>query len=147
MKNRAPSDKADKIIIRLPDGMRERLQLRAAAGGRSMTAEVVDMLERGLGEMPVSDLKSLYEDGMAIEAQIRAVEVDLEQKRARLEAIHEQIRQHIGRDMGDHDPLQYAWVYMQSEIESDDAAARQKRIFDAIGKVVDSDRAKGKLPE
>src|SRR3546814_15900931 len=44
MSNLPPSRAADKIIIRLPDGMRDRLHARAENNGRSMTAEVVAML-------------------------------------------------------------------------------------------------------
>jgi Arc-like DNA binding domain len=38
----------DRIIIRLPEGMREKVAGLAAANGRSMTAEVVAALERHL---------------------------------------------------------------------------------------------------
>src|SRR3546814_18046536 len=46
MSNLPPSRAADKIIIRLPDGMRDRLHARAENNGRSMTAEVVAMLQQ-----------------------------------------------------------------------------------------------------
>ncbi len=38
----------DRIIVRLPDGMRERLQALAEANGRSMTAETVAAIEQHL---------------------------------------------------------------------------------------------------
>src|ERR1035437_8063728 len=38
----------DRIIVRLPEGMREKVAEMAAANGRSMTAEVVAALERHL---------------------------------------------------------------------------------------------------
>jgi plasmid stability protein len=38
----------DRIIVRLPEGLREKLAQRAAANGRSMTAEVVAALEKHL---------------------------------------------------------------------------------------------------
>jgi len=38
----------DKFIIRLPDGMRERINAAAQANKRSMTAEIVDRLEKSL---------------------------------------------------------------------------------------------------
>lgn len=101
------------FVVRFPGDMRDRIAQRATAAGRSMNSEIIAMLGRGLGEMPVTDLKSLYHDGMALEEQIRVAETDLAQKRARLRAIHEQIREHIGEDMGEYDPLQYAWVYME----------------------------------
>lgn len=36
----------DKVIVRLPDGMRDRLKATAAQNNRSMNAEIVSMLER-----------------------------------------------------------------------------------------------------
>lgn len=41
-----PSRSLDKFIIRLPDGMRERLAEAASQAGRSTTAEIVRRLER-----------------------------------------------------------------------------------------------------
>src|SRR5262245_53634301 len=38
----------DRIIVRLPEGLREKVAQRAAANGRSMTAEVVAALEKHL---------------------------------------------------------------------------------------------------
>lgn len=39
---------SDKVIVRLPEGMREALAARAAGNGRSMTAEVVAALSTHL---------------------------------------------------------------------------------------------------
>lgn len=41
----APSQSQDKFIVRLPDGMRERIKLAADLNGRSMNAEIVATLE------------------------------------------------------------------------------------------------------
>jgi plasmid stability protein len=38
----------DRIIVRLPDGMRDKIAAMAAANGRSMTAEVIAALEEHL---------------------------------------------------------------------------------------------------
>jgi plasmid stability protein len=38
----------DRIIVRLPDGLREKIAARAADNGRSMTSEVVAALEKYL---------------------------------------------------------------------------------------------------
>ncbi len=48
MTNAPPSRTADKFIVRLPEGMRERLAEAAKANDRSMTAEVVSALEAWL---------------------------------------------------------------------------------------------------
>ncbi|MFC3528637.1 Arc family DNA-binding protein [Paracoccus mangrovi] len=40
----APSRKQDQFIVRLPDGMRDRIKYAAEANGRSMNAEIVAAL-------------------------------------------------------------------------------------------------------
>lgn len=44
----APSDLADKFMLRLPDGMRDRIAEEAKASGRSMNSEIVYRLEQTL---------------------------------------------------------------------------------------------------
>lgn len=45
-----PSDTADKFVLRLPDGLRERIKVYAEEHGRSMNAEIVRILEREFPE-------------------------------------------------------------------------------------------------
>lgn len=40
-----PSEKQDRFIVRLPDGMRERIKTAADANNRSMNSEIVATLE------------------------------------------------------------------------------------------------------
>ena len=40
----APSDRLDKFMLRLPDGMRDRLAAAARANGRSLNSEIVARL-------------------------------------------------------------------------------------------------------
>lgn len=44
-KNLYPSDQADKVLVRMPDGMRDRLKEAAKANNRTMNAEIVARLE------------------------------------------------------------------------------------------------------
>lgn len=46
----APSDLADKVMLRLPSGMRDRLAVAARETGRSMNAEIVSRLEKSLDQ-------------------------------------------------------------------------------------------------
>ncbi|MFD9897493.1 Arc family DNA-binding protein [Mesorhizobium sp. NPDC059025] len=48
MVQESESRSLDKVIVRLPDGMRERLKKAAEANNRSMNAEIVARLETGL---------------------------------------------------------------------------------------------------
>lgn len=43
-----PSEAADKFLVRLPDGMRERLRQQAKANRRTMNSEIVHHLDRAL---------------------------------------------------------------------------------------------------
>lgn len=45
-KKPAPSDLMDKFMLRMPDGMRDRIAKAAKENGRSMNAEIVRRLER-----------------------------------------------------------------------------------------------------
>lgn len=45
MTTKFPSDKQDKFMLRLPDGMRDRIAQEAETNGRSMNAEIVQRLE------------------------------------------------------------------------------------------------------
>jgi plasmid stability protein len=58
-----PSEQQDRLIIRFPDGMRDRIAALAKANGRSMNAEIISMIEasfrrteRPTDEEPKSDL-------------------------------------------------------------------------------------------
>lgn len=49
-KPKYPSEKLDQYMLRLPDGMRERIKAIAEASRRSMNAEIVAALEKWLDE-------------------------------------------------------------------------------------------------
>lgn len=46
MTDQSPSRSLDKIIIRLPDGLKERIRLVAEKNDRSVNAELLTLLER-----------------------------------------------------------------------------------------------------
>lgn len=72
-----PSQQQDKFVLRLPDGMRDRIKAAAAENNRSMNAEIVSALEfwldwkerpilpdgRPAAPVPVNELRSddIYE--------------------------------------------------------------------------------------
>ena len=41
---------SDQYMLRLPDGLRDRLKAMADANGRSLNSEIVALIERGLGD-------------------------------------------------------------------------------------------------
>jgi len=46
-----PSDQADKFMLRLPNGMRDRIKDAAEQNGRSMNSEIVMRLESSLNNL------------------------------------------------------------------------------------------------
>ena len=46
-----PSDTADKVLVRMPDGMRDHLKAAAKANNRTMNAEIVVRLEQSFKEL------------------------------------------------------------------------------------------------
>jgi predicted DNA-binding protein len=55
-----PSRGLDKIVLRTPPGLRDRLRELASASGRSANAVIVDLLEKGLADS--ADQKNLLRD-------------------------------------------------------------------------------------
>lgn len=92
MTNLPPSRTADRIIIRLPDGMRERLHARAEANGRSMTAEVVAMLENGLNGGAALELESLVNEFGRLNQQRKMMAVPLADIDERISVVLQGIR-------------------------------------------------------
>lgn len=44
-----PSESAERVFVRLPNGMRDRIKELAATNRRSMNAEIVHHLEKAIG--------------------------------------------------------------------------------------------------
>lgn len=99
----------DRLIVRVPDGMKERVERRAQANGRSVNSEIVEMLEYALGRTPQTQL-----DKLTHEYRVLLLEMDEAKARAsaaqdRLWAIQDQISMAVGgKPMGDgDDPVAY----------------------------------------
>lgn len=48
-----PSDKADKLMLRMPEGMRPAIKARATENRRSMNSEIILLLEKALADTSV----------------------------------------------------------------------------------------------
>lgn len=59
--SRFPSERLDKFILRMPDGLRGRLKRSADCNRRSMNAEAIYLLERAIPE----DLETQKADATA----------------------------------------------------------------------------------
>lgn len=47
-----PSDVADKVLVRMPDGMRDRLKALGKANKRTLNAEIIARLESSMSPLP-----------------------------------------------------------------------------------------------
>lgn len=62
-----PSDKKAQFMLRLPEGMRDRIAAEAEKNGRSMNSEIVAQLERvhsGLTEAETGAREKAFEDAL-----------------------------------------------------------------------------------
>ena len=74
-----PSEKQDRFIIRLPEGMRDRIKAAAEANNRSMNAEIVATLEEKYPAPTGPDIESMtmtewlnYIDGAQNPSDVKA---------------------------------------------------------------------------
>lgn len=65
-----PSQNQDKFVVRLPDGMRDRIKAVAEHNSRSMNAEIVATLER---VYPPADQVALINAIMTIEGRLELI--------------------------------------------------------------------------
>lgn len=63
---------SDKFIVRLPDGMRDRIKTAAEANNRSMNAEIVARLDASFDEMPEVLSDYLENRAQKLQLEIRA---------------------------------------------------------------------------
>ena len=77
-----PVREMDTILIRVPDGMKKRVAERARANGRSMSSEVLSILETAMDEAGSARMREL-------EALCKELEIEEITLRARLSEIVE----------------------------------------------------------
>lgn len=70
-KNLYPSDQADKVLVRMPDGMRDRLKEAAKVNNRTMNAEIVARLQSTFYDprFPVGTFRNPSHDGVGLVGQ------------------------------------------------------------------------------
>lgn len=70
-----PSETQERFIVRLPDGMRDKIADAAKAAGRSMNAEIVNRLERSFSDAPAINgvgMREIFEKLAELDAAIKA---------------------------------------------------------------------------
>lgn len=72
-----PSEIQERFIVRLPDGMRDRIAQSAKASGRSMNAEVVARLQASFVEGPASATGGTIHKSPSLQRMLESLPVDL----------------------------------------------------------------------
>lgn len=106
--SRKPVRDMDTILVRLPDGVKERIAQRARANGRSMGAEASLILERSVTNPTSYDVGALVSEATnVVDALVRARD-SAKSYESRLDIIKEELRTIFGDELGDGDPILHA---------------------------------------
>lgn len=96
-----PSRTADKIMIRLPDGMRERLTESATSRGRSVNADVISRIEASfkMEEDAYEGIRTVEELRQSTNARMDEMEREHREQRALFEQMVAAIRSRFGPEV------------------------------------------------
>lgn len=97
-----PSRTADKIMIRLPEGMRDQLAAAAERSGLSMNAEVVRRLAKSFEESAdQKELSELLDMRHTLEERFLEIDRQAEERRLLLDTAMEEMGRTFGQDFLD----------------------------------------------
>lgn len=94
MSGEKPIREMDTILVRVPDGMKKRVVERARANGRSISAEVLGILENAMEESGSARMRELEQIIKTITAEQDALNNRLHDLRERREAAREELIRH-----------------------------------------------------
>ena len=78
-----PTRDAETLLIRMPDGLKQRIAEHARANGRSMNADIVSTLATVVGQPDADGLQGLIDELQTIDAELDAANLRVEQLRER----------------------------------------------------------------
>lgn len=108
----------DRILLRVPDGFKERLVRRATVNRRPLNTEIMLMLEQVLDRPSHSDLEVLANEGMRLSHELATSRIHQEAMEYRLKAVHEELRARLGPDVYDvEDPAEYVLRRQRREMD------------------------------
>ncbi|WP_298196572.1 Arc family DNA-binding protein [Novosphingobium sp.] len=81
----------DTILIRVPDGMKNKIAMRARANNRSMSGEVLDILQREMGQARTERIRELEALCEELEQQLASLFAQQSITRDRLESAREEL--------------------------------------------------------
>lgn len=108
MTAKKPIREYDRFIVRLPDGLRERLSQRAVASGHSMNAEVVATLAASLDSQENSRVGVLAWEAKRLKEEICEYQAKIDHKSKQLKIITDFIAGVFKDEIGTADPVDYA---------------------------------------
>lgn len=91
MSGEKPIREMDTILVRVPDGMKKRVVERARANGRSISAEVLDILENAMEEAGSARMRELESIIKTVTAEQEALQARLHELHGRREAAREEL--------------------------------------------------------
>lgn len=97
MSGEKPVREMGSILIRVPDGLKERIAQRAKANDRSMNAEIVAIITHVLDAPDEMGLRALREEQRRIYREIEAVNEHLAMLQMRRESIRAEMRARLPR--------------------------------------------------
>lgn len=138
-----PSDLADKVLVRMPYGMRDRLKTAAKANNRTMNAEIVARLDQSLGAVGMDEAAQHLP---LHAAKIDQLEMRIELATSQLESLRVQ-KQFAERELStvervyDGDDTRRPTIdYHRQEVQQlvekvSQAACKLKELEDELGRV------------
>lgn len=78
-----PIREYDRFILRLPDGMREKLQESAKAHNRSMNSEVIDLLQSALENTTDRLIRLMTDDHARLMMRVKEAEAELNELKSK----------------------------------------------------------------
>lgn len=100
MAHEKPIREYERLVLRVPDGLRDVLARRAAGNGRSANAEAVAILSDALGSADPVAMKMLHERRQALLSQEQAIKRQLAELQDALSAVHVEISNQMHRTEG-----------------------------------------------
>jgi len=103
-----PVREQDTLLVRVPDGIKDRIAQRARANGRSMSAEAAAILEQSMYEPADAEIEILARDALRCRVEIETATLTLRHAQQRLETITDELRRIFGPATRNYDPVDYA---------------------------------------
>lgn len=133
-----PSDLIDKLLVRFPEGMRDKIKAEAEKNKRSMNAEIIDRLERSFSSPKAAD------EDFRLPPATEKNTIYLVLDRDGLPSSWDEIRAHIHGILG---PVSRNVINMRTYIVNPNMMSSSVRQDEAMKVAREYEKARKKVPE